>query len=171
MFFMRQERSMESKPAEHSVPEFGFELDEIQLLIELVESRGLAKLVVEEENRRLVIRGPRTNNNDVRPAELPVSALPGPIAAKAMKKPAAQAKRLTIESPMVGVFYRSSSPDSAPLVDVGDRVEVGQAIGVIEAMKVFSEIPSDHAGTVIEIAAKNGELVRQGAPLIYLKQD
>jgi acetyl-CoA carboxylase biotin carboxyl carrier protein len=70
---------------------------------------------------------------------------------------------------MGGVFYRSPSPDTAPYVEVGDRVEVGQTIGIIEAMKVFSEVPSEHAGTVLELAAKNGSLVRQGDPLIYLK--
>ena len=79
-------------------------------------------------------------------------------------------ERVAVESPTVGVFYRSASPDSPPLIEVGDRIEDGQVIGMLEAMKVFSEIVSDHAGVVVEIVARNGALVRQGEVLLYLKQ-
>jgi acetyl-CoA carboxylase biotin carboxyl carrier protein len=68
----------------------------------------------------------------------------------------------------MGVFYRSSSPDSPPLVDVGDVVEVGQAVGLIEAMKVFSEVKAEVAGRVVAIVAENRQLVQPGDPLLLL---
>lgn len=162
---------MANDQVESPKSEFGFDLDEIQQLIELVESRGLARLEIEEEDRRLVIRGKQADNSTGSQAGGPANVTTHPVPARPARKPAANVKRLALESPMVGVFYRSTAPNSPPLVDVGDHVEVGQSIGVIEAMKVFSEIPSDHAGVVLEVVAKNGELVRQGAPLMYLKQD
>lgn len=162
---------MADEQAEAAKSEFGFELEEIQQFIELVETRGLAKLEIEEQDRRLVIRGARADNYAGAAVSAPPDAATSSTSTKPSRKPAVHVKRIVLESPMVGVFYRSTTPESPPLVDVGDRVEIGQSIGVIEAMKVFSEIPSDHAGVVLEVVAKNGELVRQGAPLMYLKQD
>ncbi len=149
------------------MPEFGFELDEIEELVRLVESRGLAKLEVAEDDCRVVVRGARPERAHHADSVTSVSA------AKAASRHtgAPTAGRIALESPMVGVFYRAGSPDAAPLVDIGDHVDVGQPIGLIEAMKVFSEIPSDHAGVVVEIIAQNGVLVRQGEPLMYLRSE
>jgi acetyl-CoA carboxylase biotin carboxyl carrier protein len=72
---------------------------------------------------------------------------------------------------MTGVFYRSARPDSPPFVEIGDHVEIGQTIGLVEAMKVFSEIPAEQAGIVVEIPSRSGQLVREGEPLLYLKPD
>lgn len=146
--------------------EFGFELDEIEQLVRLVESRGLARLEVAEEERRVVIRGQKFDPAENGDATVVVARRPS------VSKPAAEAaNRLAIRSPMVGMFYRAASPDAAPLVEVGDRVEIGQPIGLIEAMKVFSEIPSEQAGIVVEVAAQNGALVKQGDPLMYLRSE
>ncbi len=146
--------------------EFGFELDEIEQLVRLVESRGLARLEVAEEERRVVIRGQQLEAAEG--GDIPVvftrrSAAPKPASP--------DANRLAVRSPMVGMFYRAASPDAAPLVEVGDLVEIGQPIGLIEAMKVFSEIPSEQAGVVVEIVAQNGALVKQGDPLMYLRSE
>jgi len=176
--------------------EFGFELEEIARLIRLVETRGLAELVFEEEDgRRLVIRGLEFPPVPLSPVSTPVpassSAVPkafgpppatappaaapgtvrrGPDGASGTEAEAAlSANQVIIEAPMVGVFYRSTQPGAPPLIEVGDHVEVGQPIGLIEAMKVFSEIPSEYAGTVVRITDKNGQLVRQGEPLVYLR--
>lgn len=67
-----------------------------------------------------------------------------------------------IISPMIGVFYRRPSPDSPVFVEVGDEIEMGQTLGLIEAMKVFSEVPSEVAGRVVSLPAENGKLVQQG---------
>jgi acetyl-CoA carboxylase biotin carboxyl carrier protein len=69
---------------------------------------------------------------------------------------------------MVGVFYRSSGPESPPFVEIGDLVRVGQTVGLIEAMKVFSEIPCDAAGRVVAIPATNGRLVQPGEALLVI---
>jgi acetyl-CoA carboxylase biotin carboxyl carrier protein len=69
---------------------------------------------------------------------------------------------------MTGVFYRAASPDVPPFVEIGDRIEEGQTVGLIEAMKVFSEIPADRPGRVVEILAASGQLVSQGDPLMRL---
>jgi acetyl-CoA carboxylase biotin carboxyl carrier protein len=72
-------------------------------------------------------------------------------------------------APLTGVFYRASSPDTEPYVEVGDRVEPGDVLCVLEAMKLFNEIQSDDAGTIVRIVPDNGELVSQGGELFWIK--
>lgn len=76
-----------------------------------------------------------------------------------------------ITAPMIGTFYHASAPGESPFVDVGDRVEEGQTIGIIEAMKIMNEIASDRAGIVAEIIASNGQTVEYGSPLIRFAAD
>jgi acetyl-CoA carboxylase biotin carboxyl carrier protein len=157
--------------------EFGFDLEDIRHLIAIVESRRLERLVVEEDGRMIEILGrpktgtplPRQDVGDT-DADLPYgdgaceSAIPegGQHADHTL---------VVVSSPVVGVFYRSPSPDSAPFVEVGDRVEIGQTIGLIEAMKVFSEVTSESAGIVLEILAGSGQLIKQGEALMYLRPE
>ncbi len=70
---------------------------------------------------------------------------------------------------MTGVFYSSSSPDAPPFVEIGDIITIGQTIGLIEAMKVFSEVPSDISGRLVEVKAQNGVLVQADEPLMLLE--
>jgi len=83
--------------------------------------------------------------------------------------PAAAAGVSKVVAPLTGVFYRSASPDAAPYVEVGDRVERGDVLCVLEAMKLFNEIQSDDAGTVVRIVPDNGELVSQGEELFWIQ--
>jgi acetyl-CoA carboxylase biotin carboxyl carrier protein len=83
--------------------------------------------------------------------------------------PAASANVKKITAPLVGVFYQSPSPDAEPYVKVGDRVEAGQVLCVLEAMKLFNEITSDHAGVVTRIIPENGELVSLGQELFWIE--
>lgn len=162
----------------------GFEIEEIVRLLALIEARGLDEFVWEDGERSIRIRGPR--------AEKPVRAEfvapePPTLAARAALPPAPRprsralakarpsgeiaADEVALTAPMVGTFYRAEKPGAPPLVEIGQTVEVGQTVGVIEAMKVFSEFQAEHAGTIVAIPAKDGELVQVGTPLILLRKD
>ena len=70
-----------------------------------------------------------------------------------------------IASPMIGTFYSAPSPGEAPFVKIGDEVEMGQVIGIIEAMKIMNEITADHAGVIVEALVQNAQPVEYGSPL------
>ncbi|MGC1380705.1 MAG: biotin/lipoyl-containing protein [Candidatus Baltobacteraceae bacterium] len=93
----------------------------------------------------------------------------GPTAEEAAPAPVAGANVTKVIAPLTGVFYRASSPDAAAYVDVGDRVEVGDVLCVLEAMKLFNEIQSDYAGTIARVVPGNGELVSQGEELFWIE--
>jgi acetyl-CoA carboxylase biotin carboxyl carrier protein len=84
--------------------------------------------------------------------------------------PAAGANVTKVLAPLTGVFYLASSPDVPPYVEVGDRVEAGDVLCVLEAMKLFNEIQSDYSGTIVRVVPGNGELVSQGEELFWIEQ-
>jgi acetyl-CoA carboxylase biotin carboxyl carrier protein len=75
----------------------------------------------------------------------------------------------TVKSPMVGTFYRSSSPGAKSFVEVGDSIKVGETICIIEAMKILNEIEADKTGTVTKILCDNGQAVEYGQPLFTIE--
>jgi acetyl-CoA carboxylase biotin carboxyl carrier protein len=101
-------------------------------------------------------------------AAAPASEAPAPASAGSAA-PAASANVKKVTAPLVGVFYRSPSPDAEAYVKVGDRVEAGQVLCILEAMKLFNEITSDHAGVVTRIIPENGELVSLGQELFWIE--
>lgn len=160
--------------------------DALRRLVSLVVDNGLAELSVEESGVTITVKGlvdplpplemsaptpifmhPHALSPSHEPPYSQTPVLPRPSAAPA---PAARAANLiALESPMVGVFYRSASPEDPPFVSVGDVISVGQTVGLIEAMKVYSELPSEVSGRITEIMAANGKLVQQGQPLLYVE--
>lgn len=78
---------------------------------------------------------------------------------------------VTVVSPMVGIFYRSPSPNDPSFVEIGDRVEVGQTVGLVEAMKVFNEIVSEVEGVIVAIHAQNSDLVESGSSLMLVRPE
>lgn len=105
-------------------------------------------------------------------APAPVAVAPVPAAATAEPAPAAPATPASgspVKAPIVGTFYASPSPDAPPYVQVGDQVQEGQVLCIIEAMKLMNEIEADHAGTVREILIKNGEPVEYGQNLFIIE--
>ena len=82
-----------------------------------------------------------------------------------------QSRSATITSPTLGTFYRAPSPGADPFIKVGDRIEPGQQIGIVEVMKLFNSVDSDVAGTVVEIHAHDAELVEHGQVLITVALD
>jgi len=157
----------------------GFELDEIARLIALVEEGDLDEIILEEEGRKLRIRGPRAKRSaggQTAPTTATIvtqaPALPPPPRKQApATPPAAEEGTIALVSPMVGIFYRAGKPGDPPLIEIGQRITVDQPIGLIEAMKIFSEIPAEHGGIVVAIPAKDGQLVQAGMPLVIVKQD
>ncbi len=105
--------------------------------------------------------GPTAPVQAASPSEAPVPAAP-PVAV-------ANANVIKVMAPLTGVFYRSASPDVAPFVEAGDRVKPGDVLCVLEAMKLFNEIQSDDAGTIVRIVPGNGELVSQGEELFWIE--
>jgi acetyl-CoA carboxylase biotin carboxyl carrier protein len=98
----------------------------------------------------------------------PVAAHAAPADTAAPGAPVAPANVKRVLAPLTGVFYRSASPDSEAFVNVGDRVEEGEVICILEAMKLFNEIQSDFSGTIVRIAPENAELVSQGEELFWI---
>ena len=95
-----------------------------------------------------------------------VAAAPPPSDGAGAPAPPANVKRVT--APLTGVFYRSPTPDAEVFVNIGDRVENGTVLCILEAMKLFNEIQSDYTGTIARIIPENGELVSQGDELFWI---
>ena len=157
----------------------GFELEEVARLIALMEAQGLDEIAYQEGDRSIRIRGPRSPKAARLPARTAIEA--APPAQRAIAPPKRDRKRdkgneappadqITLTSPMVGVFYRSSQPGTPFFVEVGQTVALKQPIGMIEAMKVFSVIEAEHAGVVVAIPAQDGKLVQAGEALVILRK-
>ncbi len=158
----------------------GFEIEEIARMLALMEASDLEEIEWEEADRYLKVSGPRIAPQSVGAAPAVAvqhAAQLAPAPRRAAQKaiaPKASAgigeDEIALVSPMVGVYYRSGKPGDPPLVEVGQVVTRDQPIGIIEAMKIFSEIPAEHGGLVVAIPAVDGQLVHAGTPLMILKK-
>ena len=139
----------------------------IDRLAGLLERSDLTELEVEAGGTGLVLRKPMAiaATAAAGTATAPPEAL-APAAAAQAPPPVA---RPAITAPLTGIFYASPAPGSAPYVQVGGEVAVGQVIGLIEAMKLFNEIKSDLAGRVVKVVAESGALVKARQPLIEVE--
>jgi len=150
------------------------DLRKLKTLIELVESSGIAELEISEgEERVRITRTVASAQQVYAPAPQQAMATPvaAPVAAAAVAaepaKPAV-AEGHVVKSPMVGTFYRSASPGSKAFVDVGQSVNSGDTLCIIEAMKLLNEIESDKTGTITAILVENGQPVEFGQPLFVI---
>jgi len=142
---------------------------EIRRLADLLREYGLTEIEIEREGVRVRLRrelaGPVAA-----PTAAAASAAPAQVESDASARPAtSQAHLLTIESPMVGTFYRAPSPDAQPFVREGDRVKKGQVVCIVEAMKLMNEIESKVAGRVMKVLVENAQPVEYGQPLFLLE--
>jgi acetyl-CoA carboxylase biotin carboxyl carrier protein len=146
------------------------DLRKLKKLIDLVEESGISELELTEGEEKVRI------SRALMPSQAPMmhyTAAPQPIA-HATPTPTAAAPVIAeveghvVKSPMVGTFYRSSSPDAKPFIDVGSKVAVGDTICIIEAMKLLNEIECDFAGVIKEILVENGQPVEYGEPLFVI---
>ncbi len=149
----------------------GLMQDGLRELIELVGSSGVTELHIERGETKLHIKSaPRGVQAPAQPEhhehlEPLVAALPQPVSTT---MPAAAPSGTPITSPIVGTYYSAPNPQSDPFVRVGERVEVGQTVGIVEAMKMMNEIESEIAGRVVEILVENGQAVEYGQPLMLV---
>ena len=153
------------------------DLRKLKKLIDLVQESGVAELEVKEGEE--AVRITRVVGGAQQTVYLPQASMspPPPAAAPgataAASVPALPAAPVAVEghcvkSPMVGTFYRSSTPGGKHFVDVGDTVAMGDVLCIIEAMKLMNEIEADSAGVIKEILAENGQAVEYGQPLFVI---
>lgn len=146
-------------------------LDKIKEFVEYAKSSGVVELKYENGDEKIAVKLADTNPVVVQSAAPAFQAAP---AAQTMTEGAPKAAANTaglkeITSPFVGTFYRSSSPDTDPYVKPGDRVSKGQALCIVEAMKIMNEIESEFDGEIVEICAENETYVEFGQVLFRVK--
>jgi acetyl-CoA carboxylase biotin carboxyl carrier protein len=149
----------------------------VQDVINMMDQAGISELSFEQAGIKVhVRRGPGAPFQTAAPVMMaaPVMAAPAVVAAPSASAPAASAPSApaaggaTQNSPMVGTFYRSSSPDAKPFIEEGDKIEVGQVYCIIEAMKLMNEVKAEVAGKVSKILVQNGQAVEFNQPLIVI---
>ncbi len=146
------------------------DLRKLKTLIELVENSGIAELELTEGEEHVRIS---RASSVAAPVQQVFAAAPAPVAAAPAAAPAAAAAPAVpeghvVKSPMVGSFYRSPSPGAKAFVDVGQSVNAGDTLCIIEAMKLLNEIEADKAGVIKAILVENGQAVEFGQPLFII---
>lgn len=147
------------------------DLRKLKTLIELVETSGIAELEIQEgEERVRITRAPAATALAapvMMAQQQPMQTVP--VAAPAAAEAPAALSGHTVTSPMVGTFYRASAPGAKAFVDVGSTVKEGDALCIIEAMKLMNEIEADRAGVIKAILVENGHPVEFGQPLFVIE--
>lgn len=153
------------------------DLRKLKTLIDLVSESNVSELeITEAEGKVRIVKGSGLVTQAMAaPAAMvaaPMAAMPvaatQPPAAAAAAEPVADPGH-ALKSPMVGTFYRASSPGAKPFVEVGAQVKVGDTVCIIEAMKILNEIEADKTGTVTRILCENGQPVEYGQPLVVIE--
>lgn len=153
------------------------DLRKLKKLIDLVEESGISELELTEGEEK--VRISRNHQGGAQgmmhyqpymqmsaPAAAPASAAAPAAAPAAAAEPVIEGH--VVKSPMVGTFYRASSPEAKSFVDVGSTVNVGDTLCIIEAMKLLNEIEADHAGVIKAVLVENGQPVEYGEPLFII---
>ena len=159
-------------------------LTEIQELIKFVVKSGATEVTYEIKGFKLTIKAPGKNGGEAQhfvvqaPVAAPVHHIP---ASATTEKKSAERKKdehasstddskyITIKSPMIGTFYRSSSPDKPSFASVGDEIKKGQTLCIIEAMKLFNEIESEFSGKIVKVLAEDASPVEYDQPLFLIE--
>ncbi len=157
------------------------DIKQIQELIRFVSKSGVNEVSIEQQEFKITIKtnqAPTYVTANVPAPQVQVAAAApqaaAPSAPAAEAKPASApaedtSKYITIKSPMIGTFYRSSSPDKPSFANVGDEVTSGQVLCIIEAMKLFNEIESEHSGRIVKILVDNAQPVEYDQPLFLIE--
>jgi len=158
------------------------EFKQIQELIKAVNKSNLTELSVKEgdfeicikqasasETQYVAVQGaPMQNMMAAQPMQqqIPTATVEAPAAANTNKE---ESNTITIKSPMIGTFYRSSGPDKAPFVSVGDEIKVGDVLCIVEAMKLFNEIESEVSGRIVKVLIDDANPVEYDQPLFLVE--
>lgn len=153
------------------------DIRKIKKLIEIIEESDIAEIEISEGEESV-----RISRHSSQVAPVVAAPQPPPAATIAMPAPAASPEAAPVEaaaeeslsghiikSPMVGTFYRSASPGSSPFVDIGQSVNVGDTLCIIEAMKILNQIEADHGGTITKILVENAQPVEYDQPLFVIE--
>jgi len=150
------------------------DIRKVKKLIELLEESGIAEIEITEGEESVRISRYPTGPNAVAPMAMPVAPAapaPAPVAAAvsqdAVPEPPASGHR--VNAPMVGTYYASPAPGAKPFVSIGSRVQQGDTLCIIEAMKMMNQIESEVSGTVVSVLVENGEPVEFGQPLFIIE--
>ena len=135
-------------------------VDKINKLSEILKDQGLTEIEIESDGLKIKVR------KDPQPLAIAAPTAVSPATSAPAK---AANKYIEIKSPMVGTFYSSASPDSEAFVKVGDKVNKGDTICIVEAMKLMNELPAEVEGTVIEICVQNSEAISYGQVIMRLE--
>ena len=159
------------------------DIREIQDLIKFVAKSGVSEVSLETDDFKLTVKteSPNKSGKDTivyqvaaeAPAAMPIAAAPAPAITPIASTPAPVAEvasnTITIKSPMIGTFYRSSGPDKPVFVNVGDEVAPGKVICIIEAMKLFNEIECDVKGRIVKVLVEDATPVEYDQPLFLVE--
>ena len=151
------------------------DLRKLKTLIDLVSESGVAELEITEGddrvkivNRVVAAAAPAVIATPVVASAAPAAAPAPAVAAEPAAAPVVAEDTRTINSPMVGTFYRAPSPGAKPFADVGQKVKAGDTVCIIEAMKLLNEIETEYDGVIKEILVENGQPVEFGQPLFVI---
>jgi acetyl-CoA carboxylase biotin carboxyl carrier protein len=150
------------------------DLRKLKTLIDLVQNSGISELEISEGEEKIRIAKHFTAAPATSPIHMPAAAAgPAPVAVAPTPTSAAEVVPVQLEghvmkAPMVGTFYRASSPDASPFVEVGQTVKEGDTLCVIEAMKLMNEIEADISGVIKAIQVENGQAVEYGQPMFVI---
>ncbi|MCX7426911.1 MAG: acetyl-CoA carboxylase biotin carboxyl carrier protein [Planctomycetia bacterium] len=142
-----------------------FDVRKIRRLVELMKEHDLNEIDLRQENTRIQLRrgdSPMLVQSAPQSVALPAAPAVAPLA---LSPPVDDPHTVSITSPIVGTFYSAPDPDAPPFVKVGDHVGPETTVCIVEAMKVFNEIPSEVAGKIVAVLARNGEPVEFGQPM------
>lgn len=143
----------------------GISDEDVRWLLELLEQENLAEIEVREAGSEVLISASGQSSR----FGLPAASSPHPPQALAATEGPLPDNHLPVLSPMAGVFYRKPSPDAPPFVEVGDHVEHGDTVGMVEAMKLFNEIPAPASGVIARFLVENEERVDADQPLMIIE--
>ncbi len=148
-----------------------FDVKKVRKFIELMNEHDLAEIDLKQGDQRIRLRRPEAVTMAAVPS-MPVAPQPSATVGGDRKtaEPATdESKFIVIKSPMVGTFYASPNPDSPPFVKVGDRVGPDTTVCIVEAMKVFNELPAECSGRIVAVLAQSGDAVEFNQPLFRVE--